>query len=123
MSRSLRQNFDVLSSAIALNKIDLDCAETVKSKPTGNGSGFITYSKKINVYGIWLDKIGYLITQWQHFVKEQAVTWFKKLGISKKLIEVGINCDKDDTLIVEEKRLSLISNMTKIIFEMTPRQR
>ena len=29
-------NCEVMHSAIALGKVDLECAETVKSKPTGN---------------------------------------------------------------------------------------
>ena len=37
-------NFQVLRSAIALDKINLDYAENFKAKPTGNDSGFITYS-------------------------------------------------------------------------------
>ena len=36
-------------SAIALNKIDLDCAENVKYKTTDNGSGFIIYSDTISI--------------------------------------------------------------------------
>ena len=36
-------NFEVICSVITLNKINLECAETVKAKPTGNDSGFITY--------------------------------------------------------------------------------
>ena len=39
------------------------CAETVKDKPTGNDSGFITSSNTINISGIWLENSGYLITQ------------------------------------------------------------
>ena len=44
-------NFEVLSLEIALDKVDLECAETVKSKPTGNDSGFIPYSNIINFLG------------------------------------------------------------------------
>ena len=40
--------FEVLFSAIALDKITLDCAENVKAKPAGNDLGFITYSNTIN---------------------------------------------------------------------------
>ena len=36
-------NFEVLRLEIALDKADLGCAETVKSKPTGYYSGFIIY--------------------------------------------------------------------------------
>ena len=36
-------NFQVLHSEIALDKVDLGCAATVKDKPTGNDSDFITY--------------------------------------------------------------------------------
>ena len=36
-------NFEVLRSEITLDNVDIDCAETVKAKPTGNDSGFITY--------------------------------------------------------------------------------
>ena len=37
-------NFEFLSLAITLDKINLECAENVKAKPTGKDSGFITYS-------------------------------------------------------------------------------
>ena len=48
-------NFEVMHSAITFYKVDLTCAETVKYKPTGNDSGFITYSNKTHflVYG-WI---------------------------------------------------------------------
>ena len=82
------KTFDVISSSISLDKFVFYCAETVKAKPTGNDSCFITYSKIINFACKWLDKSGYLNTQCTKFVKEQAITWFKKLG-SKfgKLVE------------------------------------
>ena len=35
------KNFDILHSAIALNEVDLACAETVKAKATVNDSNFI----------------------------------------------------------------------------------
>ena len=69
-------NFEVMSSEIALYNFDLKCAETVKSKPTRNGSVFITYSNTIYFSVIWLDNIGCLIIQYQNFVKEQDVSWF-----------------------------------------------
>ena len=56
-------SFEVLSSEITQDKIDLDCAETVKAKPTVNGSGYITYSDTINFNGKQLDNSGYLRTQ------------------------------------------------------------
>ena len=39
----LYKSFEVLRSAIPLDKVDLVCEKTVKVKPTGNDSGFITY--------------------------------------------------------------------------------
>ena len=50
----LDKNSEVLRSAIPLDKVDLECAETVKAKPTGNDSGFVTYSNTINFSGKWL---------------------------------------------------------------------
>ena len=38
-------NFDLLCSSIALDKVNLECSETVKDKSTKNDSGFITYSR------------------------------------------------------------------------------
>ena len=29
------------------------------------------------------------MTQWEKLVKEQSITWFQKLGGTKKLIKVG----------------------------------
>ena len=53
---------EIMRSDIALDKVDLECAETVKSKPAGNDSDFITYSNTINFASKWSDKSGYLIT-------------------------------------------------------------
>ena len=60
---NIDNNFEVLRSEIALDKVDLVCEETVKVKPTRNNSGFITYPNTIYVDVIWLDKCSYLITQ------------------------------------------------------------
>ena len=95
-----------------MNKVDLECAETVKAKPTGNSSGFNTYSNTINVACIWLDKSVYLIIQWKKMVNKQAFSCFQKLAIIKKLIKVGKISNKDDILKVEEKRVALIGNKT-----------
>ena len=79
-----RKNFEVLRSATALNKANLEGADTVKDKHTVNDSVFITYSNTINFYGKWLNNSGYLIYQWQNFVKEQAISWFKNWEDPKK---------------------------------------
>ena len=45
-------NFEVLSSAFILDKVDLMFAENIKSKPTGNDSGLPTQKQSIlMVYG------------------------------------------------------------------------
>ena len=49
-------------------------SETVKSKPTGENSGFITYSNKIYFYSIWLDKSRYLITQCQKIYEKKRLS-------------------------------------------------
>ena len=56
--------------AIALDKINLDFAESVKAKPTVNDSGFITHSNTINfmvyvyMYGwMFLATINYTLTE------------------------------------------------------------
>ena len=72
-----------MRSSITLDKVDLVCAENLKYKPTGNDSVFIDHSNTIDFSGIWLDISGYLITQWQKIVKEQAVSWFNNLGRTK----------------------------------------
>ena len=59
----IRDNtFGVLRSEIPSYEVDLECAGTVNAKPTGNDSGFITYSNTANFSSKWLDKRGYLIT-------------------------------------------------------------
>ena len=50
-----------------MNKFDLECEETVEAKPTGNYSGLLP--TKFFFSSKWLDNSGYLITQWQKFVK------------------------------------------------------
>ena len=67
-----------------LIRLTLRWSYAFKSRPTGNVSVFITYSNTINSDGLWSYESGYLITQWQKFVKEEAVSWFKKLGWPKK---------------------------------------
>lgn len=61
--------FEILSSAIALDKVDMECAETVISKTTGYDSGFIHHPNKIYYDTIWLDNIGYIMNQWRYLVK------------------------------------------------------
>ena len=53
-------NFEVLHSAIALDKVDLEFSETVKAKPTKNNSGFITYSNTISFSSNFLEKVAIL---------------------------------------------------------------
>ena len=66
-------NFKVLRSSIVLDKFNLECSDTVKSKPTRNDSVFIHYSNTINLASICLDNSGYLINQWQKNCEKQAV--------------------------------------------------
>ena len=75
-------NFEVLCSEISIDKVDLECAETVKSKPTKNDSGFINYSSTIIFSGIWLDNSGYIIIQWFFF--ENRLSRGSKLGRTKR---------------------------------------
>ena len=104
-----------------LDKVDLEFEETVKVKPTGNDSGFINYSNTINFASKWLDNSGYLINQWQRLVKEQVITWLKKLGRTKNVIKVGKISEKYDMLTIEEKIISYLKYY-KISLEMTPSQ-
>ena len=66
-------NFEFMWSKIVFYKVDLVCAENVKAKHTRNDLGIIPYSNTIYFSGMRLGNSGYLITQWQNFVKEQAV--------------------------------------------------
>ena len=51
---NLRNNsFEFMRSTIALDKLDLVCAETIKAKPDGNYSVFITYSERLFSDFIW----------------------------------------------------------------------
>ena len=52
-----------MRSAIALDKVDLECAGTVKNKPTGNASGFITYLNTIKFSTKLLYNNGYIRTK------------------------------------------------------------
>ena len=72
------------------------------------------------LFGIWINNSGYLITQWQKMVKEQAITWYKKQGRIKKVLKIGKICDKDDILTVQENQVSLFGNNTKRVLEITP---
>ena len=56
-------------------------------------------------------------------VKKQAITWFKKVLRTKKVIKIGRSSGKDDILTVEEKWTYIIVNKTKRILKMTPRKR
>ena len=57
-------NFEVLCSKIILDKVDLECAGTVKDKPTGIIQVLLPTQHTINFSSEWLDNSGYLITQW-----------------------------------------------------------
>ena len=46
------KKFEVMNSEIALDEINLDCAENVKTKTTGNDSGFITNSNTQSIFGV-----------------------------------------------------------------------
>ena len=60
----LDNNFEVMCTAIALDKIYLVCTDTVREKYTVNDAGFITYSNKIYFSCYWLDNCGYLMNEW-----------------------------------------------------------
>ena len=96
-------HFEVLSSEIALDKEDFECAGTVKDKPAGNDSGFITYSNTINSTSKWLDNSGYLITQLAKIGKIKGYHMVQKLGRTKKLIKVGKISEKYDILTLEKR--------------------
>ena len=53
-------NFEVLHSEIILDKVDLDCVETVKANPKRNDSGFIAYSNTIHFSVLLLDNSQWL---------------------------------------------------------------
>ena len=53
-------------------------------------------------------------------MKEQAVSWFKKFGRSRKVIMVGKISSKYEILTVEEREISIIGIKTRIILDMTP---
>ena len=59
----LDNNLEVLNSEIYLYKEELVFSETVKAKPNGNYSYFITYLNIIYFYGIWLNISGFLRTK------------------------------------------------------------
>ena len=57
---------------MALDKVYLEGAETVKVKPTGNDSGLIIYSNTIKISSKWLDTNENIINQRKKLVKEQV---------------------------------------------------
>ena len=71
------------------NKVNLQCAETVIAKPTGNDSGFITYSITINFAIKWLVSSGYLIIQLSKIGKRTGYHMVQKIRKNKKTIKVG----------------------------------
>ena len=77
-------NFEILHSEVALDKVELVCEETVKSKPTGNDSGFIIYLNPIYSSVIWLENSGYLIIQLKKIVKNRLSNGLK-IGRTKNL--------------------------------------
>ena len=112
-----------MCSAITLDKVDLVCAETIKNKPTGNHSGFITYSNKIYFSGIWLYNSGYIITQWIVLVERKFCLMVQNIRNEKKILKVGKIGAKYDILTVHNKQVAQIYNKTKRIPEMTPWKR
>ena len=86
-----QKNFDVLRSEITLNKVYLECEDTVKSKPNGNDSDFITYWKKTNFTGKWLNNSGYIITQWGKISERIGYHMFQKIGKNQKSDQGWLN--------------------------------
>ena len=98
-----------------MNKVDLDCSGTIKTKPSEKKSGSITYSKTINFSGIWLYNSGYLLTQQGQIVKNRLACGSKFW--QEQIIKVGKISGKYYILTVEEKLVALIGNNTKIILK------
>ena len=59
------ENFEVMSSAISLDKLYMVFAETIKCKPTGHDSYFITYSNTIYVFGIIVKTVFSWFRNWR----------------------------------------------------------
>ena len=74
---------------MSLDKDDPYFEETIKDKPTVNDSGFVNYSNTITFASKWFKNSDYIITECQTLVIKQAITWFKKLERTRKLIKVG----------------------------------
>ena len=54
-----------MRSEISFDKVDLECAETVKSRTRINDSGFITYLNIMNFTSKWSGNSGYIINKWK----------------------------------------------------------
>ena len=93
-----------MRSAISLDKVNLVCTETVNKKPTRNDSGFITYLNTIYFSSKWLNNCGYIMNQWQMFVRGYGSYWFKKLVKIEKVINIGKISGKYDILTVKIKQ-------------------
>ena len=106
-------NFEVLCAAIKMYEVDLECAETVKARPTGNDSCFITYSNTLYFSGILLHNIDYLIIQWENNVKNR-LHHGSKISITNIVLKYGVISAKYYLLTVQETQVSHIVNKTKI---------
>ena len=113
---------EILCSSISWDNVYLVCVETVKAKTTRNDSGVITYQITIYFAYIWLDNIGYIITQWQNFAKNR-LSHGSKFWEEKKVPKVGKICAKDEILTVQEKQIAYIKNKTKLSLKINPYQR
>ena len=80
-----------------MDKVNPECAETVKAKPTGNNSGFITYSNTINVATKWLDRSGYLIIQWRKIGKKTGYHMVQKIWKESKKLSSSVKLVKNMT--------------------------
>ena len=84
------KKFEVFRSLIALNKVNLDFAETVKAKPTRNDLGFITYSNTINfqVNGLnqWLSN-----NSMENICKRTGYHMVQKIGKNQKIDQIWKN--------------------------------
>ena len=75
------ENFEVMHTALSLDKLDLACAKILREKPTGNDSGFITYSKKSCLL---LSNCSHLLRRWQILGENMLSLGFKKWEHQRK---------------------------------------
>ena len=88
--------------AVSLDKVDISHANTLRVKTKYSSSGYFNYPSTLYIFGLLLDNCGNILHKWKKMVTKNDNIWVKRLGISKKLLNLVKLRGKYDILTIQE---------------------